>query len=290
MRGNAIKLIKVIIELGQKKLTPDLQTLLRYNLYYVIDLIGAILKEKEILVQQVKETTTANIPSSSPRPSVQAGTAIQSSTYTSTTSPSLPFPTPSYQRIIAPFDTARYKRITIRLESPKDIESYRKASSEQLVSTFARNANLVLEGSIITARRNQSREGDIILQVATEQEKDILERNNNQIKELFKLVRLLRPTYLVIVYRVSVKAVDIEDQKGTIDSIKRQNAKLHLGLEITKVEQPAFAKKPTKTRATKEYTSLLLEVTKPKIVNRLIEERFIEGQNLLQYKKQDRGP
>ena len=165
MRGNAIKSIEAITELGQEKLTPDLQTLLRYNLHYVIDLIGATLKEKEILVQQVKETTTANTPSSSPRPSVQTGTAIQSSTHTSTTSPSLPSPTPSYQRIIAPFDAARHKRITIRLESPKDIESYRKASSEQLVSTFARNANLVSEGSIIAARRNQSREGDIILQV-----------------------------------------------------------------------------------------------------------------------------
>ena len=85
----------------------------------------------------------------------------------------------------------------------------------------------------------------------------------------------------MIVYGVSVKAVDVEDQKGTIDSMKRQNAKLHPGLEITKVEWPAFAKKPTKTGAAKEYTSLLLEVTKPEMVNRLVEERFIEGWNLL---------
>ena len=79
------------------------------------------------------------------------------------------------------------------------------------MSTFARNANLVSEGSIIAARRNQRREGDIILQVATEQEKDTLEKNNEWIKESFKSAKLLRPTYPVMVHGVRVKAVDVKD-------------------------------------------------------------------------------
>ena len=159
-----------------------------------------------------------------------------------------------------------------------------------MVSSFARNANSVSEGSIIAARRNQNREGDIILQITTKQEKDTLEKNNDWIKETFKSAKLLRPTYPVIIHGMNVKAVDVENQKGTIDSMKRQNAKLHPGLEITKIAWPAFAKRPTKTEAVKEYTSLLLEVTKPEMANRLVEERFIEGWNLLQCEKWDRSP
>ena len=107
-----------------------------------------------------------------------------------------------------------------------------EAPLAQVVDTF-RGAGGAAE-FIVAAQR--TRAGDVILQLATLEAKEGLDRAGDWPKKVCSSAHMLRQTTPIIAHNVRVAAVDDKDQGAAIETIKEANRILHPELDIAGVE------------------------------------------------------
>ena len=179
-----------------------------------------------------------------------------------------PATTSTPQAYLEKEDARKAKRVTIRVDDQEEKKQLLAATLTQVVDTF-KSAGGPAE-SIIAAHR--ARGGDIILQTATIEARESLERNEDWARRACSSARTLRQTTPVVIHGVRIAAINEKDQRATIEAIKGANRTLHPGLEIVKVEWPVCAHRTNGTGEKKKFSSLVVEVTSPEAANRLIEE------------------
>ena len=86
---------------------------------------------------------------------------------------------------------------------------------------------------LVAARRLQS--GDILLQAATVESKERLERITGWEKQLFESAKVLKQSFPVLVHGVRVYLVPEGQEQQALERIARENEKYHLFLGISKV-------------------------------------------------------
>jgi len=175
-------------------------------------------------------------------------------------------------------NSAKAKQLTIRIDDAKDREQFGKATSSQLVGTF-RNGACPATESIVGARRTAR--GDIVLHTTTVEARQELERANGWIKSANPSARILRQTCAVAVHGVRIKAVDTNNQEAAIEILRKDNCRLHPGLEIASVKWPGFASKPDEHGRQKRYSTLLLEIPDSEAANKLVADGILESENPL---------
>lgn len=176
-----------------------------------------------------------------------------------------------------PENARKTKRLTVRIDNEEERAQLVGATLTQLVQTF-RGAGGAAD-SIIAARCTKL--GDIILQTATVEAREELERKSDWVLRVSSSARLLRQTTQVIVHGVRIAAIDNNDQEAAISILTSANKKLHPELEIVRTEWPSFAYNPSKTGGEKKFSSLIVEVAKPEEANRLIDEGIVVEDVLL---------
>lgn len=96
---------------------------------------------------------------------------------------------------------------------------------------------------------------------------------------------MLRQTFPVLVHGIHKKAINVENQTASKENIQRQNETLHPGMEIIATSWPKFALRSKEDGTTKERSSLILKLATSEMTNRVLQERLIEGHNLLTCEK-----
>ena len=75
--------------------------------------------------------------------------------------------------------------------------------------------------------------GDILLQAATMETKEHLERNTGWEKLLFQSARVLRQTFSVLMHGVKLEMVPKGQEQQVAERIARHNEKYHPDMEIS---------------------------------------------------------
>ena len=220
--------------------------------------LDVVNRERQNMAQAIRTSppTPPYTPSTSPRPPSWAELAKRPAQPVTT----LPYPEKE--------DARKAKRVTVRIDDQEEKKQLMTTTLTQVVDTF-RGAGGPAE-SIIAAHR--TRGGDIVLQTTTIEAREQLEREGSWARKVCSSARILRQTTPVIIHGVRIAAVDEKDQGAAIEGIKGANRTLHPGLDIVKVEWPAYAHKLNEAGEKKKFSSLVVEVTSPEAANRLIEE------------------
>ena len=147
--------------------------------------------------------------------------------------------------------TRKAKQVTIRIDNEEEKNQMLQASFSQLVQTFSGGGGAA--DAIIAARRTGG--GDVVLQVATVEAREELEKTGDWAKRNCKSARVLRHTSRIAIHGVRIDTVDTGDQRVVIEGLKQDNRKLHPELDIVKAEWPGFASKPDAEGKEKKYSS-----------------------------------
>lgn len=126
----------------------------------------------------------------------------------------------------------------------------------------------------------QLQSGDLLMQAATVESREQLERTTGWEKLLFQLAKVLKQTFLVLMHGVRLEAVCQGHKTETAEKIQRQNKKYHPGLEILKMSWPRWAKGARSDRLSKQYSSLLVDLATPEAANEAVEKGLVEGYQL----------
>ena len=181
-------------------------------------------------------------------------------------------------------DARKSRQVVVRISNEEQ--------KKLMVGTPLSQLTQVLQGlggaatSIIATQK--TRGGDILLDTASVEAKEELERDNGWIKEVHSSARILHKTYQVAVHGARIGAVDTKSQKGAIESLKEANKKLHPDLEIAAVEWPGFAYRTKDNGSQKQSSTLIVETTKPEVANRLIDNSLVLEGALLSCERWDR--
>ena len=175
-------------------------------------------------------------------------------------------------------NNAKAKQMTVRINDVIIRAQMAKATSSQLVAMF-KNGGCPAANSIIAARRTAR--ADVILLLETIEARRELEAASEWVKNVTPSARILRQTFPVAVHGVRIDAIDTNCQEATIEILKKDNCRLHPGLEIASVTWPSFALRPDAYGRRKRYSTLILEIIKPEMANRLVAEGFLESENPL---------
>ena len=114
------------------------------------------------------------------------------------------------------------------------------------------------------------------MQTATVESKEQLERNTGWEKQLFGSAKILRQTFPVLMHGIRLDAILEEQKQEAAAHITRQNEKYHPQLEISQVSWPKWAKRNKENGTSKQYSSLLVELTIPKAANEVVEREMVE--------------
>lgn len=259
------------------RMTPHGLKAARVALGAVLGYINSSEKRIETLENEVKTLKTRDATGSQPIKSwakVVGGEAPPAMRHTETNPPP-----PSL------INNAKAKQMTVRINDANIRTQMAKATSSQLVTMF-KNGGCSAAESIIAARRTAR--ADVILLMESIEARKELEAANEWVKSVTPSAKILRQTFQVAVHGVCVDAVDTNCQEAAIEILKKDNCRLHPGLEIASVTWPSFAFRPDVYGRKKRYSTLVLEITNPEMANRLVAEGFLESENPLLCEKWER--
>jgi hypothetical protein len=164
------------------------------------------------------------------------------------------------------------KEVKITIKGQEDKQAIEKRDIQNILAAVRTREPREAVKEIIAARRLPS--GDILLSTLTEKARIALERSKDWLRAIAPTAEILPTTFPVFVHGVRVKGANTNEQERTITAICEENARLHPGLEVTRI---AWPKKTILEQ--KRYSSLVLETASPETANRIILQGLIhEGE------------
>ena len=131
---------------------------------------------------------------------------------------------------------------------------------------------------ILAVRRLLSK--DIIFSVLNENARLILERSLNWLQTITPSAHVICAMFLIMVHRVQMAGIDINNQQDAIVKIYEQNQRLYTGIEITQI---SWMRRVIKQK--KCYSSLIIEAASPSIANIIIRSELIVESKLKKCKR-----
>lgn len=171
----------------------------------------------------------------------------------------------------------KLRELVVRVEDAMEREETKAMLAEHILQKF-QSSKHAETSQLVAARRLQN--GDILLQAATVESRERLERNTGWEKQLFKSAKILKQTFPVLIHGVRLDAVPEGQEQQAVERITRQNEKYHPLLGISRVSWPKWAKTPKENGSPKQYSSLLVELLTPEAANEVVEKGLVEGYQL----------
>ena len=180
----------------------------------------------------------------------------------------------------------RLRELVIRIENKEEREQGRSLLAENILQKL-QSIKHAETSQLVAARRLQSR--NILLQAATVEVREQLERNIGWKKLLFGSAKVLRQTFPILMNGVRVEVIPDGCEHEAVQRITRENQKYHPGIEISHVSWPKWAKGNKSNDTPKQYSLLLVELTSPKTANEVVERRMVEDYQLKMYSLYNRA-
>ena len=159
-------------------------------------------------------------------------------------------------------------------------------SSAVLIAKFQKEKHPKTEHIIAT---NRLKSGDLLLQVATVEAKEALERSAEWATQAYPSAILVQKAYGVMVHGMRISAFDTNDQKAIKEKIEKDNQELHPGLNIVRTRWIGSASRPTKDGKEKRYSSLIVYTATAGMADGLIQRQLIEFHEIKSVSKYDQG-
>ena len=168
-----------------------------------------------------------------------------------------------------PGDSRRQRQILVRVRNNEERAAMLEKSAEEVVKGL-RNPRYTNTEQLQTV--NRLRSGDILLQVASVEAREALEREDTWLRSTTGLSSaiVIKKSYPVMVHAMQISRFDTNDQAAIKTSIEGENRGLHPGLKVIRARWPASAWKSTNGQ--KRYSSLIVDVSTPEMADRLIAE------------------
>ena len=265
---NAIQLMRRV---AFKDLTPTTWNFLQQNL----DSVAIYIKDTEEERKKTRENASTH-----PRSSFTDGTATWAAIAAQAlgTKPAAKKEGSTGER--------KLRELIVRMEDLTEREEIKAILAEHILQKF-QSSKHAETSQLVAARRLQNR--DILLQAATVEAKERLERNTGWEKQLFRSAKILKQTFPVLMHEVRLDTVPEGQEQHPAERIIRQNEKYHPFLGIFKVSWPKLSKNPREDGTPKQYFSLLVELSTPKTANKIIEKGLVEGYQLKTYTRYNRA-
>ncbi len=167
----------------------------------------------------------------------------------------------------------------------KDEEGYRKVSQiekEELVKSFINLANTATKNIVGAYTRGIK---DVVLQTATVKGREALEKMQEWASVAHPSAKVLRKAFYVAAEGACLNLLNDEEKEKGLARIREDNAVTHPNTNFTSFGWARHAGKPRRDGSKKLYSTLIIRVSTPEAVNRLVRGGIALGSSLLVYKR-----
>lgn len=129
------------------------------------------------------------------------------------------------------------------------------------------------EAGVVGVRKYPS--GDLAIQLKDQKDKKEVEGKQKEwTKVVAKSAKILPTLYPVFIHGVRVKALDLADQRTTVQKLQDQNRTLHPGAKFLKA---AWLRRRIDPSQQNQFSSLILFCLSPELANDIIRKGLVEG-------------
>ena len=171
----------------------------------------------------------------------------------------------------------KLKKLVVKVKDATEQEKTKTMLVEHILQKL-QSSKYVKTSQLIAAKRFQS--GNILLQAATIESKERLERMRRQEKQLFESAKVLKQIFPVLVHDVRLDSISKGQKQQVLKHIARKKEKYHPLLGISKVGWLKWAKNHKRNSIFKQYSSLLVELSTPEAANKVVKKVLVERYQL----------
>lgn len=176
--------------------------------------------------------------------------------------------------------------MTVRISKEEEYQAARGLTQVELMKRFINKNHKATEGIVAAYTRDPK---DVILTATSVEARENLEALAYWAADAYPSAKVLKQTFRVAVQGASLSLLNEDEQELGLKKIAEDNAKRNLGVKILSFAWPKHAWKEKRAGGKKEASTLLVDVTTPEEVNKLVEEGLVLGANHLLCRRWDRA-
>ncbi len=183
---------------------------------------------------------------------------------------------PATQR---PDRARKMKQLLVRIDDEQERESLAGKDGSMIMKALKSTAHAQTERIVGV---NRMRSGDLIVQVASEEAREGLERDTTWVANTLKTARVARKSFPVMIHAICVANFDVGNRVATKKKIEEDNRRLHPGLDVVS------ARWVSGTRPVGRWSSLVVDVASPAMADEMIKNRVVENSEMKRVERFDR--
>jgi hypothetical protein len=179
-------------------------------------------------------------------------------------------------RGVPTWELSQDREVIVKLRDPAIVKKYReieltaiRQAADRVLKAATKECPTLQAVQIVASR--QLRSGDLSISVRDANQAELLRRHASQwVRGFGKEAMVRMPTWGVVVGDISVKSINLSDQKAVISELLAENAFIwDKQAEITQVRWLQYSTNPP---VNKPNTSIVIEFTTPEAANTAVEQ------------------